>query len=296
MPHGAPAVNCRSCSGAARGRGLRTRRMTSVSQIWAAGDYPAVARFITSAADECVRAAGVGPGDHVLDVACGNGNAAIAAARAGGIVTGVDITPELLDAARAVAPDVEWIEGDAQDLPFDDDSFDVVLSTFGCDVRARSPARRRRDHARGRDRAAGSRSRAGRPRARSATSSAPSPSMRRRRPATRRCCGAPKRTCASCSTRFPSRATRCRSRSTSAASATNFYATNFGPLLAARAAAEDEAALLADLRALFDGFGPRLRRRIPHGGGADMISIRCPAGSRTVQRGASQTSSAWRTA
>jgi SAM-dependent methyltransferase len=106
--------------------------MTSVREVWAAGDYPAVAKFITSAADACVRAAGVQPGDHVLDVACGNGNAAIAAAQAGGIVTGVDLTPELLDAARAVAPDIEWVEGDAQDLPFADDSFDVVLSTFGC--------------------------------------------------------------------------------------------------------------------------------------------------------------------
>jgi ubiquinone/menaquinone biosynthesis C-methylase UbiE len=79
-----------------------------------------------------VRAARVGPGDTVLDVACGNGNATIAAARTGANATGLDITPELLDAGRAAAPEIEWVQGDAQALPFADRSFDVVLSTFGC--------------------------------------------------------------------------------------------------------------------------------------------------------------------
>jgi SAM-dependent methyltransferase len=71
----------------------------------------------------------------VLDVACGTGNAAIQAARAGARVTGLDLTPKLLDEARAKAQaaglDVEWVEGDAEELPFEDGSFDRVLSTFG---------------------------------------------------------------------------------------------------------------------------------------------------------------------
>jgi SAM-dependent methyltransferase len=71
----------------------------------------------------------------VLDVACGTGNAALPAARAGARVTGLDITPELLDAGRNRAQsaglEIEWVEGDAEDLPFDDASFDRVLSTFG---------------------------------------------------------------------------------------------------------------------------------------------------------------------
>jgi SAM-dependent methyltransferase len=100
--------------------------------MWARGDYAAVAELITSAAQACVREAGVGPGDDVLDVACGTGNAAIAAARAGASVTGVDITPELLAIASAAAPDVRWVQGDAEALPFADASFDVVVSVFGC--------------------------------------------------------------------------------------------------------------------------------------------------------------------
>jgi SAM-dependent methyltransferase len=75
-------------------------------------------------------------GERVLDVACGTGNAAIPAAAAGGKATGIDITPELLEDAHrnaaAAGVEVEWLEGDAEDLPFDDGSFDVVVSTFGC--------------------------------------------------------------------------------------------------------------------------------------------------------------------
>ena len=75
-------------------------------------------------------------GERVLDVATGTGNVAIPAAAAGGVVTGLDITPKLLEDARrnaaAAGVEAEWVEGDAQDLPFEDGSFDVVVSTFGC--------------------------------------------------------------------------------------------------------------------------------------------------------------------
>jgi SAM-dependent methyltransferase len=104
---------------------------------WAAGDYPAIARRqIWTVGERIVAAVGVQPGDDVLDVACGTGNAALRAAQAGGTVVGVDLTPELFDAGRRLAADagleIEWVHGDAEDLPFDDESFDVVVSTFGC--------------------------------------------------------------------------------------------------------------------------------------------------------------------
>ena len=71
----------------------------------------------------------------MLDVATGTGNAAIAAAAAGGLVTGLDLTPELFDAARRRAQaggwEIEWIAGDAESLPFEDGSFDRVVSVFG---------------------------------------------------------------------------------------------------------------------------------------------------------------------
>jgi SAM-dependent methyltransferase len=103
--------------------------------MWAAGEYAALAAHIASAGERVVESAGVEAGMDVLDVACGTGNAAIPAARAGAHVTGLDLVPELLDGGRAKAAangvDVEWVEGDAEELPFEDDSFDRVLSTFG---------------------------------------------------------------------------------------------------------------------------------------------------------------------
>lgn len=103
--------------------------------VWAAGDYDAVATLIWDVGGRLVRRLEVGPGDDVLDVACGTGNAAIPAAQAGARVVGVDLTPELFAAARrragAAGVEVEWVEGDAEALPFADESFDVVLSTFG---------------------------------------------------------------------------------------------------------------------------------------------------------------------
>lgn len=103
--------------------------------MWAAGDYAVVAQLITEPAMRLVEACGIGPGSAVLDVATGTGNVAIAAAKRGASVTGLDLTPELLDRARARAAaagvDVGWIEGDAELLQFPDASFDVVTSTFG---------------------------------------------------------------------------------------------------------------------------------------------------------------------
>jgi SAM-dependent methyltransferase len=104
--------------------------------LWASGDYPAVAaELIPALGPELVRACGIRAGDHVLDVAAGSGNAAIPAAAAGGIVTASDLTPELFDAGRRVAAahgvELEWVEADAEALPFADDSFGVVMSCVG---------------------------------------------------------------------------------------------------------------------------------------------------------------------
>jgi SAM-dependent methyltransferase len=82
-----------------------------------------------------VKFAGVQSGQRVLDVACGTGVVAITAARLGASVTGLDLTPELLERARAnsqiAGVDVDWQEGDAEKLPFADAKFDVVLSQYG---------------------------------------------------------------------------------------------------------------------------------------------------------------------
>jgi len=104
--------------------------------LWASGDYPAVAaELIPALGPELVRAAGIRSGDRVLDVAAGSGNAAIPAAAAGAIVTASDLTPELFDAGRRIAAqqgvDLEWVEADAEALPFADNGFDAVISCVG---------------------------------------------------------------------------------------------------------------------------------------------------------------------
>ena len=104
--------------------------------IWALGDFPAVAeRELRPLGERVVARAGIRPGEEVLDVGCSAGNAAIRAARAAGQVTGLDLTPELFEAGRRRAADagvdVEWVEGDAEAMPFPDASFDVVLSMLG---------------------------------------------------------------------------------------------------------------------------------------------------------------------
>jgi SAM-dependent methyltransferase len=103
--------------------------------IWDAGDYGTLSEHIADVGELVVARAGVEPGMRVLDVACGTGNAAIPAARAGARVTGLDLVPKLLKDGRAKADaagvEVEWVEGDAEELPFEDGIFDRVLSTFG---------------------------------------------------------------------------------------------------------------------------------------------------------------------
>lgn len=103
---------------------------------WAAGDYAAVARHIDEAPpSDLLDCAEVSPGDDVLDVATGTGNAALRAASAGARVVGLDLTPELFAEARrrasAAGVAVDWVEGDAEELPFADGCFDRVLSVFG---------------------------------------------------------------------------------------------------------------------------------------------------------------------
>ena len=102
---------------------------------WEGGDYSACSPYIADVGELVVTRAGITPGMRVLDVACGTGNAAWPAARAGAHVTGLDLAAKLLEVGRARARteglEIEWREGDAEHLPFEDGSFDRVLSTFG---------------------------------------------------------------------------------------------------------------------------------------------------------------------
>jgi len=102
---------------------------------WMAGDFGEVAKSIESHAEEFIARRQVRPGMRVLDVACGTGNLAIPAARAGAAVAGVDIAANLLEQARARAGreglDVRFDEGDAEELPYADASFDLVVSMYG---------------------------------------------------------------------------------------------------------------------------------------------------------------------
>jgi demethylmenaquinone methyltransferase/2-methoxy-6-polyprenyl-1,4-benzoquinol methylase len=97
--------------------------------------YDAMNRTMTAGLDQRWRratvAAVVHPGDRVLDACCGTGDLAIAAARAGARVTGVDFSERMLERARRKAPEVEWVQGDALALPFSDGSFDAATVGFG---------------------------------------------------------------------------------------------------------------------------------------------------------------------
>jgi ubiquinone/menaquinone biosynthesis C-methylase UbiE len=103
--------------------------------MWAMGDYPDIAQTIAEVAVRIVDTVAPGPNEEMLDVATGTGNVAIPAASRGAKVTGLDLTPELLEVARRRAQEagvqVSFIEGDAEELPFAAASFDVVTSCFG---------------------------------------------------------------------------------------------------------------------------------------------------------------------
>jgi SAM-dependent methyltransferase len=103
--------------------------------MWGTGNFHAVSEKISGAGETLVEAAGIEPGMDVLDVGCGTGNATIPAARLAARTTGLDLSPGLIDVAREKGADamveVDWIVGDAQALPFEDDSFDRVILIFG---------------------------------------------------------------------------------------------------------------------------------------------------------------------
>ena len=104
--------------------------------MWASGDYPSmVETFLLPLGPRLVGACGIGAGMRVLDVAAGTGNASIPAAERGATVTASDLTPELLEAGRRQAEsrglELEWVTADAESLPFEDESFDVVMSSIG---------------------------------------------------------------------------------------------------------------------------------------------------------------------
>lgn len=111
---------------------LKTKHRT----MWGKGDYPLmVSTFLLPLGPRLVEAARIRPGMKVLDVAAGTGNASIPAAQAGARVTASDLTPDLLEAGKARPEaeglDLEWVEADAEHLPFDDGSYDVVMSSIG---------------------------------------------------------------------------------------------------------------------------------------------------------------------
>ncbi|WP_138761038.1 class I SAM-dependent methyltransferase [Modestobacter altitudinis] len=111
---------------------LKARHRT----MWASGDYPRmVETFLTPLGLRLVEACAISAGDRVLDVAAGTGNAALPAAARGARVTASDLTPQLLADGRRLAEasglSLEWTEADAERLPFDEASFDVVMSSIG---------------------------------------------------------------------------------------------------------------------------------------------------------------------
>ena len=111
---------------------LKARHAT----MWASGDYPLmVETWLLPIGERLVEGSGISEGTRVLDVAAGTGNASIPAGRRGASVTASDLTPELLEAGKnrpeAQGLDIGWEVADAERLPFDDASFDVVMSAIG---------------------------------------------------------------------------------------------------------------------------------------------------------------------
>ena len=104
-------------------------------KVWSSGDYNKIAAITVPVSEHLVEHAGVAPGERVLDVATGTGHVALAAARRSAVSVGIDYVPALLDIARRRAEaedlDIEFAEADAENLPYGDATFDVVLSAIG---------------------------------------------------------------------------------------------------------------------------------------------------------------------
>ena len=102
---------------------------------WSLGEYVKIAERIEDAARELVDGCAISAGQEVLDVAAGTGNVAVLAAREGAAVVASDLTPKLIELGRMRTENeglgVEWVEADAEDLPFEDARFDCVTSAFG---------------------------------------------------------------------------------------------------------------------------------------------------------------------
>jgi SAM-dependent methyltransferase len=111
------------------------------AQIWGMGDYAVVSRVLAPAAEEVCQACAVSAGQEVLDVAAGDGNFALACAREGASVIASDISPAMVERGRARSGaegyEIEWLEADVEDLPFEDDRFDCVGSIFGAMIAPR---------------------------------------------------------------------------------------------------------------------------------------------------------------
>jgi SAM-dependent methyltransferase len=103
--------------------------------MWSLGDYSRVAKVLEPHAEALADACNISPGAAVLDVAAGNGNFSLAAVRRGAVVTASDLTPQMVELGRArsaaLGTQIQWIEGDAEQLPFSDAGFDLVASVFG---------------------------------------------------------------------------------------------------------------------------------------------------------------------
>jgi ubiquinone/menaquinone biosynthesis C-methylase UbiE len=112
--------------------------------VWTAGDFLPIARSFAPGAEEFIARLGLRPGESVLDVACGTGNLAIPAARAGARVSGIDIAPNLIAEARLEARSaglgIAFEVGDAEALPYADGQFDTTVTMFGA-MFAYRPAR-----------------------------------------------------------------------------------------------------------------------------------------------------------
>lgn len=112
-----------------------TQLKSRMKETWMAGDFGQIANFTAPEAENFVARIGIRPGWKVLDVACGTGNTAIPATKAGASVTGVDIAPNSLEQAKKRAEsehlNIRFEEGDAEQLQYADHSFDLVLTMFG---------------------------------------------------------------------------------------------------------------------------------------------------------------------